>query len=594
VRGSARLLPSLVALLLIGLAPVVAEAAELRLRAALDPPVLALGEVGRLVIEASGSGLDGPRLAPRFELDNLEQVGPASYGQQVSVGTGGSRWQRTWTIPVRGLALGPAGVRDIAVAGVQPEPTAAPVTVEVVAERPPGSTPRRSPTLDEVEKLLGRHFPDPFFDRPRHAEPAVEPRVLLRTTVDETRPFVGQRVRLTTWLYTQAPVRRLEKLAAPSFEGFWTENLEVHPVEEKENVEWQGEGWLRAPIERRWVQPLRAGELWIEPLEVQVWTQALERGFFRSRAVPRELRLASEPVRFEVRPLPPLPADLAMPFSGAVGRIDLAARLVPNRLEVGKGASLTVTATGPGVFAGITAPVIASPGAFRITPGPADGGDLEERGRSWSFVVEPREAGRRALPPLEMVYFDPTRELYQVARAELPAVDVRPAATVATVAEAPLAPPVVPGVGTAARVLPWAVGGPALLGLAVLVLRRRRGAAGELPSEVRAEFAAALERARGEERPRRAAREIEDAWRQLFTAVPDGPASESPPEWPAAFARRGAAPEVVAELERVVGDLTYLRHAPELATTGSLVAELTARSERLAGRLGARRSLAAT
>jgi hypothetical protein len=561
-----------------------ADGSPLKLRAYFDPPALELGQVGRLVVEVAGPGLQGPSVSPRFELRNVELVGPASHGQQVVFGTGGSQWQHSWSWPVRGLALGPAEARGVRLVGTDPPVTAEPARLEIVAAVPREARPRRSPTLDEVEKLLGRSYPDPFFDRHQRRESVPLPRILVRTVIDETRPFVGQRVLLTTWVYTQARVRNLDKVGVPDFEGLWAENLDVHPVEEQESVEWQGEVWRRAPIDRRVLHPLKPGPIVIGPTRVRVLSQNIERDpiFYRPVLVPVDLIVASEPVALEVRPLPAPPADLAVPFSGAVGRVQLVAELVSNRVEAGHGASLTVRATGPASLAGVEAPTFAATPGLRITAAPAASPEEKERGRSWSFVLVPEAAGERALPPVEMAYFDPDLERYEIARAELPSLHVRPAAPTPAVSSEPR--PVVRAPLSVARLLPWALGGPAAIGVVLLVLRRRRGprSGPVLSAAATAEFAAALERARGEERPRRAAREIEEAWRSLLATAPDGSLASCPAEWPADLARRGASTALVSELERLVGDLAYLRHAPELAATSALIAELASRSLRLA------------
>jgi hypothetical protein len=142
------------------------------------------------------------------------------------------------------------------------------------------------------------------------------------------------------------------------------------------------------------------------------------------------------------------------------------------------------------------------------------------------------------------------------------------------------------------ELLPWLFVLPWGLALIVTLAHRRshRGtppagapAAGSLPAA--RELEAGLRQAEAEERPRQVAARIEEAWRGFLAEVWDVPPATPPSRWREMLAVRGADPQSLAELERVIEDVQYLRYAPQLSTTDTLRAEVISRSRRVARRL---------
>jgi hypothetical protein len=90
-----------------------------------------------------------------------------------------------------------------------------------------------------------------------------------------------------------------------------------------------------------------------------------------------------------------------------------------------------------------------------------------------------------------------------------------------------------------------------------------------------------LKAAAQEERPRQAAAQIEEAWRDFLAARYDLPTGTPSPQWPGELARRGVEGPVAERLARLADDLHYLRYAPQLAAADSLRGEVIERSRRL-------------
>lgn len=611
----------LFSIFLVGAAP--AGAGSFRVESRLTPGVVAVDGAVLFTIEVAGPGIDQPRLRPRFELVNLELVGVAEPTHDITFGAGGVEWRYAWTWRLRPLELGPAAVVGVHLLIGERAVDLAPQRLEVVAELPPGApgagrpdpwADRASPRspLARFEDLIARSL-----ERYRGAPPAgagERPDLFLRAVASPERPYAGQRVVYTLWLYTRVPVRAMEPESLPSFEGLWARHVD-NQLAAHERAEWQGEAYNRVPLLRKELFPLGSAPRVVEPARVRFVVERLQRDriFFAPVQVPAEVVRESNPVALEVRPLPPLAANAGAAFGGAVGELTLAAVLQPTEVAVDQGATLTVTAAGDGHLEAMPPPPVRAPAGVEVIgpqsgPFPADEPDTTER--TWSYLLVPREPGSWRLPAIEVPYFDPGAGEYRLARATLPELVARPAGeggagvgaegevggAVGAAADLDSSRSSRPGAWWSAaapslsRTLPWALALPALALLAAVLLRRRRrgrggaGGRGGRHGELQA-LRRGLDAARAEERPRRAAAAIERAWRSFLAETRDLPEAVPPARWPDELRQRGAPPEACRGLAKLLEDLHYLRFAPELSATATLAGELAERSLRLADEL---------
>lgn len=573
-------------LALLGAAPA-AAVTELRAESRVEPGLVGLHGLVRFTIEVEGPGYQQPRLRPRFELENLEVVGAPNQRHGISVGAE-SGWRYSWTWRLRPLAVGPAAVREVHLLVGEREVELPGGSVEVVRESLPGAAGRgeRSPrgTLEEIVGRLRQGRAEEGDDRERP--------VFLRGVATPARPYVGQRVVYTLFLYTRVPVRAMEPESLPQFQGLWARPVEVSPADQ-ERVEWRGELYTRAPILRKELYAMAPRRHRIEPARLRFVVEVVERDrlFFSPVRVPVQLVAESNPVDLEVRPLPPREGGDGGELGGAVGTLSLGAVLEPTEVPVGHGATVTVTATGDGHLEALSPPPLpAPPGVDVLGPqaaSPTDPRDDETRsGRTWQYLVVPRRAGSWALPALEIPYFDPEAGRYRTARARLPEL-VAQAATETTAAAGDPPRPIRSAALPAPRppawrtVLPWAFAVPWVAAL-VLVLARRRSGGGSGSVEI---LRRRLEDALREDRPRRAAAAIERAWREHLAEALGVPDRIPAASWPDRLRARGASREACHELREILDDLHYLRFAPELSATSALAGDLVARSERLAREL---------
>jgi hypothetical protein len=552
-------------------APAALAAAEVEVRPSLEPRHLAVGDTAVFSLRVRAGLATRVRIPAELELENFIVVGGPAQSESLHWGTGGSGriYVVRWVLQARAAGTARVGALAIEIGGEPVEvPGASAEVVESAAGRSVLPRPPRGP---------GRRLPE----RSPWQE---EPRIELRAEVDSRRPWAGEQIAYTLWVYAQVPFGNAGLAAPPSFPGFWAEEVDLgDPRFLAERVYSDGEWWQRLPLLRRVLFPLRPGRLEIEPLELTLDAgvpQSGRLGFLRPRS--RRLTLRSNAVTVEARPLPEPPPE----FSGAVGRLSLDAALEPAAIALGDGATLTLELSGRGNLQGVAPPAPAVPPGVDLLPPEEQGGrriaGVQMAGRrTWRYPLAPDAAGRYSLPPVSLTYFDPTAGEYRRtstpelvltvaepppgAAAETAAGDARPPE--ASESEAP--PP------------RWAWAA-ALAAVAVLsggtawwTVRRRRGGA------VLRRWRRELERARDADRPRRAAALLEESWRDLLAGRWRVPRELPPASWEEALRAAGAEPAAAAAIGALTHDLQALRQAPELSAVGALTDELIARSLRL-------------
>jgi hypothetical protein len=598
-----RILPAFFPLLLLlAVSPVRAED-EVKVTATLEPAVIGVDEVATLVLETRADSLSGVGFRPDFELENLEIVGGPYRSEDVRLTNGrvSHSFRMTWRL--RPLNTGRARVHSLILA--LPDQTFEMRDREVtVQEEPTGQqTEERTTNVeDPFERLFGGL---------RQRRPPREPGVFLRAEISPQQPFVGQQILYTVYLYTRDDISSMVPRELPKFRGFWVRDIPLPQSSSPDMVEVDGLRYARVPLLQRALFPLRSGSSVIERTEVDLVARIFEQRFFGPPIThPKQVRLSTEALTVHVQPLP---AAAPSGFTGTVGQYSLKARLEPAELRLGDAATLTVTLAGRGNLQATREPQIDPAGGLTVYPPQQQSedrvvGTTIQGERTWSYVVVPDRAGRYELRVPEVPYFDPQSQRYRVASApaiafqalpRFPAgVDGSPHPVRTAPAESSLAFLGALGVLNGdTRWLPWLFLLPWGIALAVTFARRNRsGHLGHLvpatpagtPGLQRVAGNAMEERFReaaAESRPRAAAARLEDAWRELLAERWDIPLGTPAARWGRMLAEQGADLAATEELVQLAEDLHYLRFAPQLSETGSLVAEAIDRSRRLLRRL---------
>jgi hypothetical protein len=300
----------------------------------------------------------------------------------------------------------------------------------------------------------------------------------------------------------------------------------------------------------------------------------------------------SKALKVRVRPLPDTPEG----FAGAVGRLRLESHLEPAEVAAGQSATFTLTLRGDGHIQSLPPLALEDQEGLRILP-PQESSQEElargriETSRTWTFVLVPESPGTFELPRLSIPFYDPSVDAFRAATSlplTLSAVagptDGRP---VRDGEIHPIRSATVPlGHGIPWRRLPpYLFALPMALALGIQLTRHlgRRRALGEPELRLLADLEDPEARATT---PRREALRLEEVWREYLVERWWMPHDTALPRWPEHLAGF-AGDEAAAELDRLLGDLDYLRQAPQLSTIDALHEEILERSRSLARQLAA-------
>src|SRR6266700_1397534 len=139
----------------------------------------------------------------------------------------------------------------------------------------------------------------------------------------------------------------------------------------------------------------------------------------------REVEINSEPVAFEVKPLP---QNAPPSFSGAIGNFTMTTEAKPKSVQVGDPITVTTTISGRGNFDRVNAPVVEDERGWHKYPPSSKFKQDDEVGisgtKTFETVFSPNEK-KQTVPVLAFSYFDPAKEQYVGLRSESIAITVQ-------------------------------------------------------------------------------------------------------------------------------------------------------------------------
>lgn len=260
--------------------------------------------------------------------------------------------------------------------------------------------------------------------------------VFIRAYANKTKPYQGEQVIVTYKIYTKIPIKNYSINKLASYTGFWSQDLnkpDYQPTQQTEYI--NGQEYVSAEIRKVALYPQKSGQLFIEPLEVDVVAQMrtktnrrsmiddffndpfFSNPFFDSYQYQNiEKKLKSNSLTINVKPLPE--SNKPENFADAVGIFNVATEITSARVKANEAINFKLTITGAGNLKTINAPEISFPSDFEVyDPKIDDKITVNHSGisgsRTFDYLIIPRNPGQYKIGPISFSHFNLNKNAYE-------------------------------------------------------------------------------------------------------------------------------------------------------------------------------------
>ncbi|MCF8217490.1 MAG: BatD family protein [Bacteroidales bacterium] len=253
-----------------------------------------------------------------------------------------------------------------------------------------------------------------------------------RTIVSKDQAYVGEAVVVTHKLYSKKKITGLNAKNLPSFEGFWSKDIDIGDISvKKERVD--GEIYNTITIGKKVLFPQKSGSLKIGSFSLDVQAEIIktrkaqtprEKFFYGDQVRIRknvEKNITSPVVSINVKPLPNegKPAN----FSGLVGSYRMSANLTKDSIASNQAVNLKIDISGSGNIDLLELPEINFPPDFEVyEPEVNTKTQTNKTGvsgkKTFDYTLIPRSEGHFKISPIQFSYFDILKEEYVTLKTE--------------------------------------------------------------------------------------------------------------------------------------------------------------------------------
>ena len=285
------------------------------------------------------------------------------------------------------------------------EITSRPVSIEVVAARQNSS---QGATSGQQQQ-----------SRPRQQAGVQAGDIFLAMSLDRTNVVVGEPIIATLKIYQRVNIAGFEGVTFPTFNGFWSQELEAPTNIEFARETYEGQIYNAALLRKFVLIPQQAGQVTIDPAEliclvnirVSSGGTSIFDGFFDDYRTVRQ-KVASKPVRVNVSALP---SGAPASFGGGVGSFSILAKLSKDVVKTHEAASLIVTVSGRGNVSLLEAPKVSFPPDMEVydtkISDKVDKGGLSGS-KTYEYPFIPRSYGDFVIEPVKYTYYDVNQKRY--------------------------------------------------------------------------------------------------------------------------------------------------------------------------------------
>ena len=390
------------------------------------PMIVGAAEAFRVEFALNAKPDDKSFVAPSFEDFNVLAGPSVSHGSSVQIINGSMTKSYNYTISYV-LQADSAGNRSIGVAtigvdGKNYSTQVTPIEVRQSGEQASGNASqgaRQSQEQSLEQRAAGQLAKDDL---------------MLRLSVSRSKVYKGEAVRATLKLYSRVNVIGSEGAKLPSFDGFWSQQLEAEQGPFRETL--NGKVYDAYNLGEYILYPQQSGKLTIESAKITIVAQMFVRNnrprnsFFDNSHDIYNLRreISSPAVTIEVKPFP---AGAPVSFTGAVGKYTMEAHLSTTDVAANSAANIDLKISGTGNIGFVQEPKIALPATFELYDVKATeqvrttaAGSSGFRRFEYPFIA--RAEGDYTIAPIEFTYFSPESGQYVTLSSESFSISVAP------------------------------------------------------------------------------------------------------------------------------------------------------------------------
>ena len=377
------------------------------------PALTALGQPFRVEFSVDAEPERSSFKAPDFEGFEVLAGPSVSTGHSVQFinGRQSSSYNCSYTYV---LMPNQAGKFTIGAASITVEDqryTTKPQLIEVVAEKESGS---------QEEQSSGQPT------QKSSAESGVSSNdIMLVLKLSDRDVYKGEAIRASLVLYTRVSISDVMDVNIPSFDGFWSQELNFDPTPSRE--EYNGRVYETHKITELLLSPQQSGKITIPAASMTLRTPVEVQGsrnfdpFFGGRQIHYVTKqIKSAPTTIDVREFP---QGAPRSFKGAVGNFSISSRMPSSEIESNTADQFELTLSGSGNLKFITAPRLSLPDSFELyDTKTVDNIKVTASGTTgsitYTYPFVARSAGTFTIAPIEFSYFDPRAGEYKTISTE--------------------------------------------------------------------------------------------------------------------------------------------------------------------------------
>jgi hypothetical protein len=251
--------------------------------------------------------------------------------------------------------------------------------------------------------------------------------LFVRVAIDKTMVSKGEQILATVKLYISpnVPLNGFDEVKLPSYEGFWTKEIEVPSQVNFTREVYNGKIYQVGVLKKTILFPQQTGTIRIEPFQITCLVrqrirqqQSFFDDFFDNYRVVKA-KIISDPVAISVKDLPNQPAN----FLGAVGNFNFTGTIDKTHVKSNEAITIKLTVSGSGNLGLINPPKLELPQDFEAyEPKTTDRVLASDNGLNGSISFEylfiPRYAGNFTIPAIPFVFFNPSTRQYETRTTE--------------------------------------------------------------------------------------------------------------------------------------------------------------------------------